>query len=228
MARKVFFSFHYERDAWRAGQIRNCNVIPKEDQVGVIDGVDWESIKKEGNAAIEKWINEQLVGTSVTAVLVGAETADREWVLYEIIESWNRGNGVVVIRIHNVKDSDGKTDMEGANPLDKFKLSDGTLLSSVCRTYDWVNDNGRDNVATWVDEAAEIRAEFDDEAEITQVVTAKKAMAVSAAAVGAIALGALAARAFASGSQATPASAPHSSSFSPRVPWGCTYDHDRR
>ena len=27
MARKVFFSFHYERDAWRVAQVRNSNVI---------------------------------------------------------------------------------------------------------------------------------------------------------------------------------------------------------
>jgi hypothetical protein len=44
MARKIFFSFHYERDAWRAGQVRNCNVVAGEDEYGFIDAVDWESI----------------------------------------------------------------------------------------------------------------------------------------------------------------------------------------
>lgn len=160
MARKIFFSFHYERDAWRAGQVRNSNMVASEDQYGFIDAVDWESIKKKGDAAIERWIDDELENTSVTAVLVGAETASREWVQQEILKSWNRGNGVVGIRIHNVKDQDQKTDTPGRNPLDDFKLADGTILSSLCKTYDWVIDNGRKNLGTWADEAAKVRAEY--------------------------------------------------------------------
>ena len=41
MARKTFFSFHYERDAWRASQVRNCNVIADEDEYGVIDAAEF-------------------------------------------------------------------------------------------------------------------------------------------------------------------------------------------
>lgn len=158
MARKTFFSFHYERDAWRAGQIRNCNLLPSEDEHGFIDAVDWESIKRQGDAAIERWIGEQLEGTSVTAVLIGSETASREWVQHEIVESWNRGNGIVGIWIHNMKDSDSKTDVKGRNPLDELKLPNGQSLSSICKTYDWVNDNGRDNLGKWLEEAFQARA----------------------------------------------------------------------
>ena len=160
MARKIFFSFHYERDAWRAGQVRNCNVVSSEDQYGFVDAVDWESIKKKGDAAVERWIDDQLKYTSVTVVLIGAETASREWVQHEILKSWNRGNGIVGIRIHNIKDQDQKTDTAGRNPLTDFKLPDGTLLSSVCKTYDWVSDDGRKNIGTWADDAADIRAEY--------------------------------------------------------------------
>jgi hypothetical protein len=160
MARKIFFSFHYERDVWRAGQVRNSNVVADEDQYGFIDAVDWESIKKKGDSAIERWIDDQLKNTSITAVLIGAETANREWVQHEIVKSWNRGNGLVGIRIHNIKDQDQKTDTPGRNPLDDFKLPDGTILSSVCKTYDWVIDNGRTNLGKWADEAADIRAKY--------------------------------------------------------------------
>ena len=227
MARKVFFSFHYERDAWRAGQVRNSNVIAKENQVGVIDAAQWESIKKKGDPAIEKWINEQLQGTSATAVLIGAETADREWVLHEIEESWNRGNGVVGIRIHNVKDSDKKTDTKGENPLARFELSDGTRLSSICKTYDWVNDNGRDNIGDWIEEAIEIRAEFDNDAEITLIEKGANALVNAAAAVGVVALGALAARGLASPSEPRRVPSPAGQGqrpFAPRVPWSSSND----
>jgi len=174
MARKIFFSFHYERDAWRAGQVRNSNVVSAEDRYGFIDAVDWESIKKKGNSAIEGWIDDQLKNTSVTAVLIGAETAGREWVQYEIARSWNRGNGLVGIRIHNIKDQEQKTDAAGRNPFDEFKLPDGTVLSSVCKTYDWVTDDGRKNLGKWGDEAATVRAKYAAGDEIVGPGQAKK------------------------------------------------------
>jgi len=186
MARKIFFSFHYERDAWRAGQVRNCNVVSSEDQYGFIDAADWETIKKKGAGAIERWIDDQLENTSVTAVLIGAETADREWVQHEILKSWNRGNGIVGIRIHNIKDQDQKTDMAGRNPLDDFKLPDGTILSSVCKTYDWMIDDGRKNLGKWADVAADVRAKYGSDDTITegsnQTSKARPASAASATA----------------------------------------------
>jgi hypothetical protein len=233
MSRKVFFSFHYERDAWRAGQVRNCNVVPSErqiEEVGFIDAVDWESIKKQGKEAIKRWIDKQLIGTTVTAVLIGAETATREWVQHEILTSWNRGNGIVGIWIHNVKDTKG-TDVQGSNPFDDFKLPDGTLLSAVCKTYDWVLNEGRQNIGTWADEAAKIRAKYGADDKITfagESAKADDALTSAAVAVGAVALGTLAAKVLAPRSEArlTRPAQPSPQSFSPRAPWCSTHDHD--
>lgn len=204
MARKIFFSFHYERDAWRAGQVRNSNVVSSEDQYGFVDAADWESIKKKGDAAIERWIDDQLKNTSITAVLSGAETADREWVQYEIQQSWNRGNGIVGIRIHNIKDQEKKTDTQGRNPFDDFKLPDGTLLSSVCKTYDWVNDDGRTHLGKWADEAANIRAKYAAGDEITAATKHKTAKVH------------------------TVSSSSASSGFAPRSPWCPTHAEGTR
>ncbi len=162
MARKVFFSFHYERDVWRVGQVRNCNVVSDEDALGFIDSVEWEKIQRGGDEAIEQWINEQLKGTTATAVLIGTETASRPWVKHEILKSWNRGNGVVGIWIHNVRDESGNADDKGRNPFDVFQLPDGTRLSLVCRTYDWVVDDGRKHFGDWIEEAVGIRAKYGD------------------------------------------------------------------
>lgn len=155
MARKVFYSFHFKRDAWRAGQVRNSNLLADEDEYGVIDGSEWEKIEKEGDEAIKRWINDQLNYTSVTVVLIGAETAERDWVNYEIRQSWARGNGLLGVRIHNVKDQNSRADIPGFNPLDNIKLANRTPLSAICKTYDWVTDNGRDNLGKWVEEAFE-------------------------------------------------------------------------
>jgi hypothetical protein len=159
MARKVFYSFHFQRDAWRAGQVRHSNTISDDDEYGVIDSVEWEKIERGGDAAIKRWINEQLTYTSVTVVLIGAETASREYVNYEIERSMERGNALVGVRVHGMKNQYGETDKSGANPFDNFHLKDGTPLSQLCEVYDWVKDDGRENISTWVEDA---RAAFDN------------------------------------------------------------------
>ncbi len=161
-------SLHYERDAWLAGQVRNSNVIASEDEYGFIDGVEWESIKRQGEDAIKRWINHQLKNTSVTAVLIGEETADREWARYEIVESWNRGNGLVGIRIHNMLDHDRKTDAHGRNPFELFTLPNGTRLSAVCKIYDWLSHDGRANCGKWLEEAVEIRSKYGSHANVSE------------------------------------------------------------
>lgn len=157
MARRTFFSFHYERDSWRAGQIRNCWVTQDRESAGFWDAAAWESVKKKGDAAIEAWIDGQLNGTSVTVVLIGAETSQRPYVGYEIKKSHTKGNGMLGIYIHNMKDVNSRTDTMGANPFANWHVTQGNnkvLLSDIYPTYDWVNDNGRANIGTWIEAAA--------------------------------------------------------------------------
>lgn len=200
MARQTFFSFHYERDAWRAGQVRNCDLLPSNDQHGFVDSVDWESIKKQGDDAIRRWIADQLNYTTVSVVLIGAETADRPWVQHEIIESWNRGNGLVGMWIHNIKDQDSKTDVPGRNPFDLFKLADGRLLSSICKTYDWVLGDGRNNLGKWIEDAYQERKQFGSEKLVYASEVIAKAPAVRVV-----------------------SSTASSSGFTPRAPWCADY-----
>lgn len=166
MTRKIFFSFHYERDAWRAGQVRNSDLVPNEDEKGFIDAVAWEEIRRKGDSAIEQWILDQLQNTSVTVVLIGAETSQRPWVDFEIRESWKRGNAIIGVNIHNVKDSESKTDIQGTNPLDNVYLTNGQALSSICPVYDWVINDGRNNLGTWADQAAQARESYQGETEL--------------------------------------------------------------
>lgn len=134
MARRVFFSFHYQRDAWRASQVRNIGVV--EGNPSATDN-KWEEVKRGGDAAIRRWIDEQLTGRSCTIVLVGAETASRQWVKYEIEKSWNDGNkGLFGIRIHRLLDHSQQATIAGSNPFDQFTLNDGRKLSSAVKLYD--------------------------------------------------------------------------------------------
>src|ERR1700730_1352842 len=157
MARRTFFSFHYERDVWRACQVRNSWVTKDRESAGFWDAAAWEEVKKKGEEAIQKWIDDQLSGTSVTVVLIGAETAARPYVGYEIKQSHNKGNGILGLYIHNLKDSNSKTDVMGSNPLANWHIepeAGKTLLSDLYPTYDWVNENGRENLGAWIEAAA--------------------------------------------------------------------------
>ncbi len=152
MTRRVFFSFHYERDVWRANQVRNHWVTkPDSEAAGFVDAAEFERVKGQGEGAVERWIDGQLEGTSVTAVLIGRETSERPYVIYEIKKSYQKGNGLLGIYIHNLEDRQGQKDTRGQNPFDKL----GVPLSNIYPTYDWVNDRGYDNFAEWVEKVAQ-------------------------------------------------------------------------
>jgi len=164
MARKVFFSFHYKPDSWRAAKVRNMGLV--EGNAPVSDN-DWEKVKGGGDAAIKKWITGQLSGKSCAVVLIGAETASRKWVRHEIVEAWNAKKGVVGIHINKIEDHNGKQGTKGANPLDKIDYRDsGKKLSSIAKVYtpsgttskeayDWI----KEHLANAVKDAIRIRNE---------------------------------------------------------------------
>lgn len=136
MARNVFFSFHYQRDIWRVNQIRNIPNIIGHSAAGFKDASLWEEAKKKGDPAIKKLIDDGLKNTSVTVVCIGAKTAGRKYINYEIEQSINRGNGIVGIQIHHLKDKDGNTDSVGdiphkleANGYKVYKYVDHEKLS---------------------------------------------------------------------------------------------------
>lgn len=160
MVRRVFFSFHYELDHWRANPVRNSWVTQdNREAAGFIDAAEWEEVKRNGDAAIKRWINKQLKNTSVTVVLIGSETADRKWVNYEIEQSYERGNGLVGIYIHNIENRLGRTSRKGENPLDNWHVEENgrrKYFSDIFNTYYWKHNNGYQNLGNWVEEAAQI------------------------------------------------------------------------
>ena len=162
MARRAFYSFHYIPDNWRAAQVRNIGAV--EGNKPATDN-DWEMITRGGDDAIKRWIAGQLKGRSCTIVLVGRNTANRKWINYEIVRSWDDGMGVVGIRIHGLKNSGGVITNSGKNPFDyithgnsKKKLSEIVKCyypqgSNSQERYEWISEN----LETAVEEAIGIR-----------------------------------------------------------------------
>lgn len=165
MARKVFFSFHYKPDHWRASQVRNIGVIEGNEPCS---DNDWESVTGGGDAAIKTWIDDQMKGTSCALVLIGKDTAGRKWIKYEIEKAWNAKKGLVGIYIHNLLDSSGNGTTKGSNPFDDFTLKDGKAkLSSVVKAHNPTGATSKDvygqistNLSAWIEEAVKIRDEF--------------------------------------------------------------------
>lgn len=165
MSRRAFYSFHYKPDNSRASQVRNMGAI--EGNQPASDN-DWESITKGGEQAIKKWIDDQLSGRSCTIVLIGAQTAGRKWINYEIEKSWSDKKGILGIYIHKLKDFSGSQSSKGSNPFETITVNNGTTkLSSIAKAYDPPFQDSKaaynhisENLGRWIEEAITIRSRF--------------------------------------------------------------------
>ncbi len=164
MARKCFYSFHYKPDNWRVSKIRNIGVIEGNEPAS---DNDWETVTGGGDSKIKEWISDQMDGRTCTVILAGSNTANRKWINHEIIESWNRGKGVLVIHIHNITDSNGNQSSKGANPLYYVNhRPTKKRLSTIAKAYDPPQATSQgaynyiaDNIEDWIEDAINIRKE---------------------------------------------------------------------
>ena len=144
MARRTFFSFDY-RHVWKVNQIRSLtNVIPTA-AAGFQDASLWEEAKKKSDAAIKKMIDTALNNTSVTAVLVTYGTSVRKFINYEIDQSLARGNGLVAVQIHHLKDPNVEITAAGAIPRQ--------IEANGFKAYKYSTPT---KLAEWIEEAATI------------------------------------------------------------------------
>jgi hypothetical protein len=140
--RKVFFSFKYE-DVSRAMIVRNSWVTQGKEAAGFIDKAEFEKVERQGDRAIQNWIDRQIDGTSVTVVLVGEKTLSSRWVKYEINKSVERGNGLLFIDISKIKDLQGNTGERGG------------IIPTGYPLYLWNNHDGYNNMGDWIETAAQ-------------------------------------------------------------------------
>lgn len=146
MSRSVYFAFDYEDvKTFRANVVRNSWVMNK---YKFKDSSIWEESKKKAVLDIKELINEGLIGTSVTCVLVGSGTYNRRFVRYEIVKSFTERKGLLAVGINWIKDKNGNTKfLPGNNPFEYLKLKvsdDGSkILFFEYKDAEWkkFNDN---------------------------------------------------------------------------------------
>lgn len=155
--RQVFYSFHYANDVMRTQLIRNIGAIEGNSPASANE---WETVKKGGDSAIQKWIDNAMQNRTCVIVLVGSETANRKWINYEIKKAWNEGKGLFGIYIHNIADPKTGTCKQGYNPFDYFTVGENKLSTIVkCynpRAVDAYNDI-RNNISHWIEDAIAAR-----------------------------------------------------------------------
>jgi len=144
MARRVFFSFHYKY-VWKVNQIRNVPNVTGTAAAGFKDASLWEGAKKKGDKEIKKLIDQALKNTTVTVVCVTYGTTQRKYINYEIDQSLARGNGLVAVQIHHLKDQNEETGSPGAIPPQ--------IEANGFKAYKYSNI---DALARWIEEAAKI------------------------------------------------------------------------
>lgn len=140
--RQVFFSFEYNKDNWRASQVRNMGKVSDD---STFSDNDWEEVKSKNDSDIKKWIDSQLEKRSCVVVLIGSTTANRKWINYEIEQAYKNNKGLVGIYIHNLKDSSSKQTTKGDNPFNYVRDYRGNLLSTHVKTFDSIYSSS-DNV----------------------------------------------------------------------------------
>lgn len=150
----VFYSFHFDNDVMRVQQIR---------QMGMIDGGepvspnDWETVKRSGSAAVERWIDDNMKYKRCVVVLIGTETHARPWIQHEIRKAWTDNRGLLGIHIHNLNCPRQGTCSKGTNPFDQFTFRDGNNNIVRPPVYDppanGTYNHIKDHLAAWVDDA---------------------------------------------------------------------------
>lgn len=156
--RQVFFSFEYNKDCWRASQVRNMG---KVDSSSTFSDNDWEEVKEKSDAKIKDWIDSQMAKRSCLVVLIGATTSGRKWINYEIEKAYELNKGIVGIYIHNLKDSDGNQTTKGSNPFYQIYIGKNnerlskyvTCFDSSYKSSQYVYDDIKENMEQLIEDA---------------------------------------------------------------------------
>lgn len=144
MARRVFFSFHYKY-VWKVNQIRSMPNVIGASAAGFQDASLWEEAKIKGDREIKRLIDNGLQNTTVTVVCVTYGTTNRKYINYEIDRSLERGNGIVAVQIHHLKDQNGQAGSPGAIP--------SQIEANGFKAYKYTD---KEALARWIEEAAKI------------------------------------------------------------------------
>ncbi|MDN7631635.1 TIR domain-containing protein [Burkholderia cenocepacia] len=158
---KAFYSFHFDNDVSRVAQVRNMGALTGDQ---LVDDNSWEQVKRGGENGIKDWIARQMSACDVVIVMVGAQTASRHWVDYEIRRGWDTKKPIFGIRIDGLKDLGGRTSTAGKNPFEQVPLQSGKILSQYVPLHNPAGLTSQDvyasiqkNIKSWIANAPSLK-----------------------------------------------------------------------
>jgi hypothetical protein len=155
---RVFFSFDFTEDLWRASVVRNRWIADPSLSGGGFWDPRFASEHPPSGADLEQFVEDQIQQSDLTVVLIGRRTSSCPHVLHAISRSAELGHGLLGIHVEQCKDRYGSPGVRGRNPLhDMIVNQDGreVPLSDLVPIHDWVDEDGFTNLPDWVDEAME-------------------------------------------------------------------------
>ena len=159
MARRVFFSFNYERDYTRAAIVRDSWVGSDKHAIGFWDAAIWAEANRRGAEIVKKMILRELSNTSATVVLIGSDTVRNQWVNLAIVESYKQNHALLAVHINKITDVKGGIEKRGDNPFDYIYINnpDGSVsyFSKMYLTYDYMDQNGFLDMGKWIEFSAQ-------------------------------------------------------------------------
>jgi len=157
MARHVFYALHYEADRSRIAGLLQSHALEANPE---LSQADWAKLRRGGEFATRRWIEEQLKGRSCTVVLIGTHTAARPLVHYAIQRSRQLHLGLLGIYVHGLNDNRGLPSQKGENAFEHPECDLGSMSGKI-PVYDPPGTDSQmiyryivDNMAQWADEAA--------------------------------------------------------------------------
>ena len=163
MCKKLFLCHDCDEDRSRIEKIRDSLETKRKVLAGLWDKELVEEARRKGREAIRELINSEFKGTSVTVVLIGESTYYNPWIEYEIRKSHVHEKGIIGIYIHNLITIDGRRSRKGKNPFAKITVNvhgRREILSKYIPVYDWVEDDGINNIDRWIKEAKKLANEI--------------------------------------------------------------------
>lgn len=155
MARRTYFSFHYQPDVSRAWVVKNSQIVKDREDAGFLDSSAFEEAQRKDPASLKRFLQKEMEGSSVVCVLAGAETALRRWVRFEIMQGIWDGRGIFGIRIHTIADLNQKSSIAGPNPFDLLGVyvNDKKMYfaerASISDEWTYTTDFGKEMLPKW-------------------------------------------------------------------------------
>ena len=117
--RKILLCYQ-PKDSFRATKIKKMKNF---EQSVVFAEEDWPTVANHSETEIQEWVDQQVEDSDCLVVLIGEETAKKQWMNYSIKRAYELNKGIVGIFVHRLLDEEGDPSERGDDPFHYLDLN---------------------------------------------------------------------------------------------------------